>query len=75
MNSKKLLCASCTGTVLTAICCFTPALTLLLGVVGLSAWLGWLDYVLIPALVIFAGMTVYAFTKLGKTPQRGESGN
>jgi mercuric ion transport protein len=30
-----------------AICCFTPALVILLGAVGLSPWLGWVDYVLL----------------------------
>jgi len=28
------------GTVIAALCCFTPALVVLLGAVGLSAWLG-----------------------------------
>lgn len=47
------------GTVLAIVCCFTPALVLLLGAVGLSAWLGWLDYVLLPAMLGFASLTVY----------------
>jgi len=32
----------------------------LLGVVGLSAALGWLDYVLLPTLALFIALTVYA---------------
>ncbi|PKO56362.1 MAG: hypothetical protein CVU28_03190, partial [Betaproteobacteria bacterium HGW-Betaproteobacteria-21] len=36
------------GSVIAAICCATPVLVILLGVLGLSAWVGWLDYVLIP---------------------------
>ena len=47
------------GSVVAAICCFTPALVILLGAVGLSAWLGWIDYVLFPALAVFLGMTAY----------------
>ncbi|PJK29228.1 hypothetical protein CVT23_13000 [Minwuia thermotolerans] len=47
------------GTVIAAICCFTPVLVIGLGVVGLSAWLGWLDYVLLPTLAIFIGITAY----------------
>jgi len=47
------------GTVIAAICCFTPVLVIGLGVVGLSAWLGWLDYVLLPALAMFVGITAY----------------
>ncbi|MCB1733349.1 MAG: mercury resistance system transport protein MerF, partial [Halieaceae bacterium] len=35
-------------------------LVVLLGALGLSAWLGWLDYVLLPALAFFVALTVYA---------------
>ena len=52
-----------TGSVIAAICCATPVLVIALGVVGLSAWVGWLDYVLIPALVIFIGITIYAWRR------------
>lgn len=48
------------GTVLVAVCCFTPILVILLGVVGLSALIGYLDYVLLPALIAFIGLTIYA---------------
>jgi mercuric ion transport protein len=48
------------GTVILALCCFTPVLVILLGVVGMSAALGWIDYVLLPALAVFIGITVYA---------------
>lgn len=44
-----------------AVCCFTPLLVIVLGAVGLSAALGWLDYVLFPVLAIFIGITVYAW--------------
>lgn len=47
------------GSVIAAICCFTPVLVLLLEAVGLSVWLAWLDYVLLPAVVLFLGLTVY----------------
>ena len=57
---KKLLCTGAVGSVIAAICCFTPALVIVLGAVGLSAWLGWLDYVLLPVLAIFIAITVYA---------------
>ncbi len=36
-----------------ALCCFTPLLVIILGTVGLSAWLAWLDYILLPGLAIF----------------------
>ncbi len=51
------------GTVIAAICCFTPVLVILLNAVGLSAIIGWLDYVVLPALVIFLAMTGYALWK------------
>ncbi len=60
MTHKKLLCTGAAGSVITAICCFTPVLVVLFGAVGLSAWLGWIDYVLFPALAIFLGITAYA---------------
>ena len=47
------------GAAIAAICCFTPLLVILLGVVGLSAWLGWLDYLLFPALAFFLLMIGY----------------
>ncbi len=60
MNDKKLLSTGIVGTVIAALCCFTPILVVLLGAVGLSAALGWLDFVLLPSLAFFVGLTVYA---------------
>ena len=48
------------GTFVTALCCFTPVLTILLGVLSLSWLLGYLDYVLLPALAGFIAMTIYS---------------
>lgn len=48
------------GTVLVALCCFTPVLVILLGVIGLPALTGYPDYVLLPALIVFIGLTIYA---------------
>lgn len=48
------------GTLILALCCFTPVLVVLLGVVGLSALTSGFDVVLLPALAVFAGLTVYA---------------
>jgi mercuric ion transport protein len=70
MTDKGLLCTGAAGSVIAAICCFTPALVLLLGAVGLSAWLAWLDYVLLPALILFLGITVYALIRI----QRAKAG-
>jgi mercuric ion transport protein len=59
MKDRTLLRVGVAGTALAVVCCVTPAMVLLLGAVGLSAWLGWLDYVLLPPMLGFAGLTVY----------------
>jgi mercuric ion transport protein len=51
------------GTVIAALCCFTPVLVILLGLVGLSALTGYLDFVLFPALAFFLGLTSFALLK------------
>jgi mercuric ion transport protein len=60
MTHKGLLRVGIIGAVVTALCCFTPVLVVVLGAVGLSAAIGWLDYVLWPALVLFLGLTALA---------------
>ena len=76
MNDRNLLRTGIIGTVTAAICCFTPVLVILLGAVGLSAWLGWLDYVLFPALAIFLGLTGYAVYRLKRKPAaQGDTGS
>ena len=56
----KLLLTGVIGAVVAALCCFTPVLVVLFGAVGLSAVVGYLDYVLLPALAVFVGITIYA---------------
>jgi mercuric ion transport protein len=60
MNDKSLLKVGVIGTIIVALCCFTPVLVILFGVVGLSAIVGYLDYVLFPALAVFVMITIYA---------------
>lgn len=62
-NPDRLLTIGLTGSVVAAICCATPVLVVLLGVVGLSALTGYLDYVLLPALAAFIALTLYAVHK------------
>ena len=59
-SDRRLLTTGIIGTAIVALCCFTPVLAVLFGIVGLSAVLGWLDYVLFPALAFFIGLTIYA---------------
>ena len=61
MTDKKLLWTGITGSVIAAICCATPVL------VGLSAWVRGLDFVLLPALAIFLALTGYALWKRNPT--------
>ena len=58
-NQSRLLKVGLIGTVIAALCCFTPVLVILFGAVGLSAMLGWLDYVLLPALAVFIGTLIW----------------
>lgn len=67
---KRLLWTGVIGASLVALCCFTPILVLLLGVIGLGAITGDLDYVLFPALAVFLGLAVYAGAR-----QRHATGN
>lgn len=55
----KILGAGIIGSIVTAICCFTPILVILLGIVGLGAITGYLDYVLLPALGFFLILMAY----------------
>ncbi len=59
-NDRALLRVGLIGAVVAALCCFTPVLVLLLGAVGLTAALGWLDFVLLPALLGFLGIVAFA---------------
>lgn len=60
MNQNKLLRIGVAGTVVAALCCFTPILVILLGTIGLASLVGYLDYVLFPALASFLALTIYA---------------
>lgn len=59
----KLLKTGVIGTVLVALCCFTPLLVVLVTAVGLAAIVGYLDYVLFPALGVFIIITLYALMR------------
>ncbi len=64
---KTLLTIGLGGTVLAALCCVTPLLAVVLGALGLAAWLGAADYALLPLLAVFVGITVYAL--FGQRPR------
>ncbi len=66
MNDRKMLRVGLGGAVFSLICCFTPLLVILLTGVGLSAMVGWLDYVLFPLLFASLGLVAYAYYLRGK---------
>lgn len=63
MSNNRLLKIGIVGTIIAALCCFTPLLVILLGALGLSAMVGYLDVLLLPALGIFILITLYALWK------------
>lgn len=58
MKDMTILKTGIIGSVIAATCCATPILILAFGPLGLSAWLGWVEYALIPALALFLAITV-----------------
>jgi mercuric ion transport protein len=74
MEERKLLGIGIAGTVIAALCCFTPLLVVLVGVVGLSALTGYLDLVLFPALAFFLGLTGYALWRAQRGDRAGSPG-
>ena len=62
--------AALAGTVLVAICCFTPILVILLGAVGLSTFTPYLDMVLLPALVIMIVLTIVSYLRWHKSAEK-----
>ncbi len=69
----KLLRTGSIGTAIAAICCFTPALVVLVGFAGLSAIVSWLDYGLFP--MLFASMGLVAFALYLRSGKKGASPN
>jgi len=60
-QGDKMMKKGVIGSLVAAVCCFTPALVFLFAGVGLSGLIGGLDYVLFPLLFASLGVTAYAF--------------
>ena len=56
MTDRSLIATGAIGAVLAAICCATPLLAVVLGSIGLTAWLARADYVVIPVLFLGAAL-------------------
>ena len=54
---NKLLATGIIGFAVSMLGCVTPVLLALLAALGVSGSMGWLDYILMPAMALFAGLT------------------
>lgn len=72
MTPKQSFIASLTGTILVALCCFTPILIVILTAVGLGGIIGYLDYILLPALAILLTLMIGSYRRYRKIQQRKE---
>ncbi len=70
-RERALLKTGIAGALVAGVLCLTPALVLVLGAVGLTAWTGWLDYVLLPTLGLFLALTAYAGVRLWRARREG----
>jgi mercuric ion transport protein len=63
MKPKVAFWASVSGTVIVALCCFTPVLAVTLSAIGLGVVIGYLDYILLPALVVMLIITFVSYRR------------
>lgn len=66
LDNRKLLKIGIVGSVIAALCCFTPILVILFSVLGISAFIGILDIVLLPVLAFFLLLTLFAYLRRRK---------
>ncbi len=66
MRDRTLIGGGAIGAALAAICCATPLLAIVLGSLGLTAWLARADYFVIPALLVCLGLVGLGFYRRGK---------
>ncbi len=71
-SPKKVFYAALVGTIIVAICCFTPILVILLIEVGLGAFTPYLDYVLFPALAILILLAVVSYLRWRRMKENKE---
>jgi Membrane transport protein MerF len=60
---QRLLWTGLIGIGTVALCCVTPLLMALLGVIGLATITGYLDYVLLPVMAVCLGLAVYVVSR------------
>lgn len=74
-KNSKLFRLGMIGSVVTAICCFTPIIVVLFGLLGLAGFLTFVDFVLFPVLALFVGITVYAYVREHNKGSRKHKGD
>jgi mercuric ion transport protein len=62
MSDNRLLTTGIVGTILAAVCCFTPLLIIVFGAAAIAG-LWWLDILLFCALGLFGALAVYALVR------------
>jgi mercuric ion transport protein len=68
MTDRSLITTGAIGAALAAICCATPILAVVLGGIGLSAWLAKADYIVMPVLLL--GVALVGLGLYRRTPRR-----
>ena len=72
-RNGKLMATGVGGALVSAVCCLTPVLVILLGAVGLSACVAELDYVLVPAFAASVALAAFAFIRRKRSCPAGTS--
>lgn len=71
MQKESLFKTGLWGTIVTAVCCFTPVLPWVLGLIGLAILIPYLDYVLFPLLFVFLALAFWGWRHARRTGERG----
>jgi mercuric ion transport protein len=62
-QNTKLIGTGAAGAVLSFLCCVTPVLAVLLGGLGVTAFVAKLDYVLVPVFVASIALVIFALVR------------
>jgi len=73
-QNTKLIGTGAVGAALSLLCCVTPVLAILLGALGLTAFVAKFDYVLVPVFVASVALITFALVRRrrscgAKTPE------
>ena len=69
-QNSKLIGVGAAGAALSMLCCVTPVLAILLGALGLTAFVAKLDYVLIPVFIASIGLVIFALVRRRSCPAK-----